>query len=301
MSQSIQIEALTRKVFVRSSAMMSLILVYLIIGNVSAFAFSPTRLPSTNNLPLAQQKTQSDLKLHSKVSKMPLYAEKKRRRRKDKPSGSDNMYNEVEQLLSDEDELPDFDLVEDIDVMENKKSAIKGSVNNPSAINAGSSPRKPVDVNDPEIMAAMRVTKGTGAISVSSTRELLRSRNRELERKLIVNDVVQEVPSLVEYTKSKGEGSKIGKKAAKREARIAAALESKGEGNSGEKSFFDLIPFLNKDGEKKSPIKLLEEGTWACIYILVAWEVYINSPFFERQAPMAPVVFTDPMTMSFLP
>lgn len=300
MSQSIHIEALTRKVHVRSSAMMSLMLVFLIIGNVSAFAFSPTRLPSTNNLPLAQQKTQSYLKLHSNVSKMPLYAEKKRRRRKDKPSGSDNMYNEAEPLLSDEDELPDFDLVEDIDVMENKKSAIKGSVNNPSATN-GSSPRKPVDVNDPEIMAAMRATKGTGAISVSSTRELLRSRNRELEQKLIVNDVVQEVPSLAEYTKSKNEGSKIGKKAAKREARIAAALESKAEGNSGEKSFFDLIPFLNKDGEKKSPIKLLEEGTWACIYILVAWEVYINSPFFERQAPMAPVVFTDPITMSFLP
>lgn len=30
---------------------------------------------------------------------------------------------------------------------------------------------------------------------------------------------------------------------------------------------------------------------WAGIYILIGWEFYINSPLFERAAPLAPVVF----------
>ena len=30
---------------------------------------------------------------------------------------------------------------------------------------------------------------------------------------------------------------------------------------------------------------------WIGIVLLIVWEAYINSPFFERAAPMAPVVF----------
>jgi hypothetical protein len=236
-----------------SSTLMSLILVFLIFGSVSAFVLSPRSFLTGDNLLLAQKKA-NDYKIQSKLSAIPLYAEKKRRRRKDKPGGgSDNMN---EPSSSDEDELPDFDLVEDVDVVETKRSSVQGSVTSPSVINSGSLPRKTFDVNDPQIMEAMRATKGTGPVSVSSTRDLLRSRDRELEQKLVVNDVVQEVPSLAEYTRAKGDGSKIGKKAAKREARIAAALEAKGEGDSGEKSLFDLIPFLKSNGEKKSPIKV---------------------------------------------
>lgn len=102
--------------------------------------------------------------------------------------------------------------------------------------------------------------------------------------------------------KPRGSGAdpNIGKKAARRVARRAAAIEAEPE--APEESFLDKLPFFNKDEEKeeKSPLKLLEEGTWACIYILVAWEIFINSPLFDRQGPMAPVVFTDPMTMTFL-
>jgi hypothetical protein len=40
-----------------------------------------------------------------------------------------------------------------------------------------------------------------------------------------------------------------------------------------------------------SAVKVLEAGAWTGIYLLVAWEIYINSPFFDRAGPMAPVVY----------
>eukprot|EP00977_Amphora_coffeiformis_P010979 scaffold2614_cov132-Amphora_coffeaeformis.AAC.6 len=40
-----------------------------------------------------------------------------------------------------------------------------------------------------------------------------------------------------------------------------------------------------------SGVKILETGTWVGIALLVVWEIYINSPLFERAAPMAPVVY----------
>tara|TARA_B110000305_G_C18951468_1_gene408552 strand:- start:132 stop:413 length:282 start_codon:yes stop_codon:yes gene_type:complete len=39
--------------------------------------------------------------------------------------------------------------------------------------------------------------------------------------------------------------------------------------------------------------KVLENITWVSIGVLVFWEIYINSPFFERLAPLAPVVFDE--------
>lgn len=30
---------------------------------------------------------------------------------------------------------------------------------------------------------------------------------------------------------------------------------------------------------------------WLGIYLLIGWEVYINSPLFDRAAPLAPLVF----------
>merc|ERR1712012_403400 len=102
----------------------------------------------------------------------------------------------------------------------------------------------------------------------------------------------------------------MGKKAMKREQRTAAAMEAKA-GNADEegriaqlfekvKSFVSPLSTGTENKEEKSMIKLLEEGTWACIYVLVGWEIFINTPFFNRAAPMAPVVFQDPMTMTFL-
>ncbi|GFH58463.1 hypothetical protein CTEN210_14939 [Chaetoceros tenuissimus] len=254
-----------------------LVILTLILGTVSGFTI-PNR-QYTNTL---QQQT-------STITSTSLFAQKKRRRRKDASPSSTNT-----PISQEEDELPDFDLVEDIDLQENTQPK---STSSPGTTSTG----KSINVNDPSVMEAMRSTKGMESISGgASTKDLLRSRNRDLEEKLVVNEIKEDLPSLADYRQSKG--SDVGKKAARREARIAAALEAKGNEAVEEESFLSKLPFVGKsDGEEKSPIKLLEEGTWACIYILVAWEIYINSPLFERQGSMPPVVFTDPMTMTFLP
>jgi uncharacterized membrane protein len=50
------------------------------------------------------------------------------------------------------------------------------------------------------------------------------------------------------------------------------------------------VPFLKSDREN-SALKLVENFTWLSIFALVAWEIYINSPFFQRAAPLSPIVY----------
>ena len=38
-------------------------------------------------------------------------------------------------------------------------------------------------------------------------------------------------------------------------------------------------------------VKVTEHGAWVGIGLLVVWEIYINSPFFDRAAPLIPVVY----------
>mmetsp|Transcript_919 Transcript_919/g.2334 ORF Transcript_919/g.2334 Transcript_919/m.2334 type:complete len:293 (-) Transcript_919:154-1032(-) len=84
--------------------------------------------------------------------------------------------------------------------------------------------------------------------------------------------------------------AEIGKKKQRRAERVANAIAAK-EAEESEKSFLSSIPqFLNEKGEV-SPIKILEQGAWTGIFLLIGWEVYINSPLFERAAPMAPIVY----------
>ena len=73
----------------------------------------------------------------------------------------------------------------------------------------------------------------------------------------------------------------MGKKAAKRAERKAAALQRESE--EADAGGFNL--------EDVNVLKLLENGAWVGIGLLVAWEIYINSPFFERAAPLIPPVF----------
>ena len=74
----------------------------------------------------------------------------------------------------------------------------------------------------------------------------------------------------------------MGKKAAKKAERKAAAMQREAL-EAGKANEFDL--------ENLNVLKLLENGAWVGIGLLVVWEVYINSPFFERAAPLIPVVY----------
>lgn len=212
-----------------------LVILTLMFGTVSGFTI-PNRHYTTNTL---QQQTSNP--------KSSLFAQKKRRRRKDaSPSSTNTPISNQEE----EDELPDFDLIEDIDLQETKQPK---STSSPGTTSTG----KAINVNDPSVMEAMRSTKGMESISGgASTKDLLRSRNRDLEDKLVVNEISEDLPSLADYTKGKGSDG-VGKKAARREARIAAALEAKGNEAVEEESFLSKLPFVGKnDEEEKSPIKV---------------------------------------------
>jgi hypothetical protein len=80
----------------------------------------------------------------------------------------------------------------------------------------------------------------------------------------------------------------LAKKRARKEARIAVAAAAKEENSIF--SVLQNLPFITENG-KISPLKLLENGTWTGIFLLVAWEIYINTPLFDRAAPMTPVVY----------
>ena len=196
-----------------------------------------------------------------------LFAEKKRRRRKDASSDPSAQTDE------EEDELPDFDLIADIDVQEQAaaKAAAAKAKAAAAEVKAGAaaSRGKSFDINSPEVMAAMRAKKGgdVGA-GAASTKDLLRSRNRELEDKLMVNAIKEEVPSLAEYAKkTKADGNK---KALKRETRRQAALEREGDVVVEEESLLSKFPFLlkvpfatkflgPKVEEEKTPVKVSQK------------------------------------------
>jgi len=240
----------------------------------------------------------------SSYSSTALFAKRKRKRRKDGPKPSSPKIgaidsNEGLNVLDEEDELPDFDLDEETELVAKSTVSTSMSVTGSTGVVPSAAS---LDVNDPAVIEAMKATGD--AVGNVSTKDLLRSRNRELEQKFVVDEVNTQVPSLAEYTSKRGgrrssvstQGT-MGKKAARAEARRNAAIEaenanSEAEGNALN-DMLSILPFVDKTepGKEKSAIKILEEGTWACIYILVGWEIYINSPFFDRAAPLSPAVF----------
>ena len=76
----------------------------------------------------------------------------------------------------------------------------------------------------------------------------------------------------------------MGKKAARNAQRKAAAVQRASEIEEEKANPFEDLNIL----------KLLENGAWVGIGLLVVWEIYINSPFFDRAAPLIPVVYDTP-------
>ena len=204
---------------------------------------------------------------------------KKRRRRKQIPQVEDSSSLEF-------DDLPEFDLDED---EEESKSEGKTSTK------VASMEETVEDVmNDPAVMAAMM--RGSSMMSSSSTKDVLKSRDRALEATFEFDDVSNPLPRPGNIQKDKtslvsdGSNSGISKKQAKREARVAAALAAKEEEESINPLDSISSIFSQKASDGGFP-KIVEVGTWVGIGVLVAWEAYINSPFFERAQPMIPVVY----------
>lgn len=219
-------------------------------------------------------------------SSLVAFAKKKRRRKNSqinedlkvtpKPSVTSEDENE------DEDFLPDFDLDEEAEL----SSASSGDIANIPAKSQSS-----FDLNDPKVLEAMKGTsKGRG---VPSMNDLVV--DRDLEKRFQFDSSVvkdQSLPTNLANIAKNPDRKKIGKKAARTEARRRAAVEAK-EAEEESESFFSKFSLGQKDGEF-SYLKLVEQGTWACIYALIAWEVYLNTPLFSRAGPLAPVVYSSP-------
>lgn len=203
---------------------------------------------------------------------------RKRRKRKDDPTNNDPTRDAPTFIDNSEDELPDFDIDDDAD-------------ESSSATETSTSPSLSMDLSDamsdPSVRAAMQ---GSASSSALDARDVLRSRNREVESTFEFDEVPSPLPRPGQ-AKGMG-GEKVGKKRAKAELRRAAAIEraqlEEDEGPGIFSSISDL--FTGKATDGGIP-KFVETGTWASIFVLILWEVYINSPLFERAQPMIPVIY----------
>lgn len=199
---------------------------------------------------------------HSDLSVLNMAKKKKRRKRKEEPSTPSSS-----STVDSDDDLPDFDLGDDDGAMRDDAPPTKA--------------RKPVDP-DAITDAMMGTQKPLGSV-----KDLLT--DRSLEKSFQFDEPDNPLPDLGELKSPQP----IGKKKARQEARRAAAIAEDEEGDRLVDNVSDALgslPFLKSDRES-SELKLVENATWLGIFLLVGWELYINSPFFERAAPIAPIVY----------
>ncbi|KAL7492610.1 hypothetical protein ACHAWT_001913 [Skeletonema menzelii] len=299
---------------------MKLYRVALLLSLLSNEASAFSTISSTRRQPLTHHVTSSTGSCRPSSSL--LMAEKKRRRRKDSsivaPSPSE--------------ELPDFDDAEDEDFIADEQPLAASSVNSaasaaapptstkrPTQIKRGSGLNSQlaeelggnVDGLDEElILESMRGKAGGDKWQPPQSIQDTLS-DRSLEKlmnfdKMIEQDGGGERIDLPEFddviarrkarlgeeggaeqstassTSTEINTAGMGKKAARDAQRRAAAIQREAE-IEAEKSPFEGLNIL----------KLLENGAWVGIGLLVLWEFYINSPFFDRALPLIPVVYDD--------
>jgi hypothetical protein len=212
---------------------------------------------------------------------------KKRRRRKDKAFDE----NSTTTTTDNNDDLPDFDIDED-----EGDTASPTSKKSKETTTANRVMTK-TEFGE-EITASMMNTRGTSA-PTKSVRDLINDRSLEQKLEFYDDNDGQDLPDLIQMAQERrGDGATgtddnvpISKKKARQAARQAAAAARQQEEENSLEGLLQQIPFLLNEKGKVSGVKILEAGTWAGIGLLVAWELYINSPFFERAAPVIPVVY----------
>lgn len=239
---------------------------------VTPFArFSSSRNVSNQLLTDTHRET-SKYSFFLEMATSPSEGNRKRKRRRKKA----NKKPESEPELSDNDNLPEFDLMDDIETNIAEESSRLS---------------QEVDVVTPPV-PSNTVNNVEPVVSFDSAESLLRSRDKNLEATFEFEEVENRLPSFASSNLPK-----VGKKRAKSEARKSAAI--KAEMLEKEEESNSFLPFLNspffnsllEDESDLGFVKILEKGTWACIYLVIAWEIYINSPLFERSAPISPVVY----------
>lgn len=234
----------------------------------SAFGLAKSFItPSPSFLGHFLHKKDKECSSSSTPSLSVLHAKKRRRRRREGDSGE--VGGEQESTPSGStsmSELPDFDL-EDDEAKESK-------------------PKKKLITNPDEVTPAMM---GSADAPVGSLKDLLTDRSLEARFEFDSEEEDTSLPDLLVMARERDDVPG-GKKKARQVERRAAAIASK---ESETENIFANLPFVSDEQGKIQPIKLLETGAWAGIFLLFGWEVYLNSPFFDRAAPLAPVVFEN--------
>jgi hypothetical protein len=208
-----------------------------------------------------------------------LDAAKRKRRRK-----QDSSAEEVETTIT-WDELPDFDLNED------------------GAADKVKSPKRTVVLPPSNAMESIKIAGSSKDKPLRSLQALLADRSLEQKFEFDEPDSDTQLPDLApiksttsttiqseETTAAISTASR--KKERQQEAiRLAKLAAEKEQAENDRNSILNMLPGIRDEKGKISPVKILESGTWACIYMLIAWEIYINTPLFDRAAPMTPVVY----------
>ena len=212
-----------------------------------------------------------------------LDAKKRRRRKTDDDSPA-----------SDEDDLPDF-------VIDNPEES---PVERKKKADSSSSASK-VMMTTPEGEEITAAMMGRAGAPTRSVRDLLTDRSLEQKLSFDVDNpsaAEEELPDLLQMGRGTSSSSSsnaatgdegTGKKKAKQAARQAAAMarQQEQEEEITLNSLLKNVPFFLDEKGQVSGVKILEAGTWTGIALLVSWEFYINSPLFDRAAPLSPVVY----------
>jgi hypothetical protein len=199
---------------------------------------------------------------------------------------------------SDRAELPDFDINDDEDLTMTTAISSERSLSNLS-----------ISSVTPNMMASPSTKNGNVDTTILSVDDL---RDRSLEKKLeslFIEDTqsdadnslpdfarIQKDPKTIALEQIPQSSSSLSKKQRQILARQQQDMEQQKINKVAEKEMesenpLSKLPFVTNEKGNVEPIKVLETATWACIMILIAWEVYINSPFFSRAAPIIPIVY----------
>ncbi|GKY96087.1 hypothetical protein MPSEU_000568800 [Mayamaea pseudoterrestris] len=200
----------------------------------------------------------------SRFSTTTLLATRRKRRRK--TSSDDGSNDESDEASFTSGDLPDFDIAGDDESATTTKKA------------------KPIKPNElsPEMMAR------SSARPARSVNQLIQ--DRALESKFVFDDdevTDRSLPDLAKVVASSSSSSRKRKRTSKKTT-IPIATEEK----ESPFRFLESIPFFRDETTGKvTPLKVLEGGTWLGIVLLLTWEVYINTPLFDRAAPLVPIVY----------
>lgn len=245
-----------------------------------------------------------------RYSLMVLQATKKKRRHRIKPSvtnstGDKMNGNETSPIssggantISDANDLPDFDL----DLTHESDATVE--LHAAPIHSQSKAPINPEEMS-PSMMVDVSFTKG----KLRSLDELLMDRSLESKFKfdepedLNIPDFIQFIKESSLTTVSSTSGNigdvannsnnvgDLGKKKKRQAKRVSNAIRRKEEEEKDITNIWAIVSLFTNDDGKIRAVKVLEYGAWLGIILLVGWELYINSPFFDRAAPLAPFVY----------